>query len=58
MCFNPYLPLYAGRSVLGDLIQALNDYLPVLLGLVKDGKSVRIIITCMYVLLNISTCKS
>ncbi|KAL8123988.1 uncharacterized protein LOC141717922 isoform X2 [Apium graveolens] len=26
-----------GGSVLGDLIQALNDYLPVLLGLVKDG---------------------
>ncbi|KAL8132668.1 uncharacterized protein LOC141712184 isoform X2 [Apium graveolens] len=26
-----------GRSILGDLIQALNDYLPVLLGLVKDG---------------------
>lgn len=56
MWSNPYLPLYAGRSILGDLIQALNDYLPVLLGLVKDGKNMPNI-TSMYVLLNISTCK-
>nr|KAJ0223235.1 hypothetical protein LSAT_V11C200057400 [Lactuca sativa] len=27
-----------GGSTLGDLLQALEDYLPVLLGLVKDGK--------------------
>lgn len=31
----------AGGSTLGDLLQALEDYLPVLLGLVKDGKHVR-----------------
>lgn len=30
----------AGGSTLGDLLQALEDYLPVLLGLVKDGKNV------------------
>jgi len=29
----------AGGSTLADLVQALEDYLPVLLGLVKDGKS-------------------
>lgn len=28
----------AGGSTLADLHQALEDYLPVLLGLVKDGK--------------------
>jgi len=27
----------AGGSTLADLLQALEDYLPVLLGLVKDG---------------------
>jgi len=27
----------AGGSTLDDLLQALEDYLPVLLGLVKDG---------------------
>ncbi|KAL0421682.1 UNVERIFIED_CONTAM: hypothetical protein Slati_3191100 [Sesamum latifolium] len=31
----PVVP--AGGSTLGDLLQALEDYLPVLLGLVKDG---------------------
>ena len=30
---------FSGGSTLGDLLQALEDYLPVLLGLVKDGKS-------------------
>ncbi|PIN24846.1 hypothetical protein CDL12_02427 [Handroanthus impetiginosus] len=29
-----------GGSTLGDLLQALEDFLPVLLGLVKDGKHV------------------
>lgn len=29
----------AGGSTLADLLQALEDYLPVLLGLVKDGKA-------------------
>ena len=29
----------AGGSTLADLHQALEDYLPVLLGLVKDGKA-------------------
>ena len=29
----------AGGSTLGDLLQALEDYLPVLLGLVKDGNA-------------------
>jgi hypothetical protein len=28
-----------GGSTLADLLQALEDYLPVLLGLVKDGKA-------------------
>lgn len=31
--------LFVGGSTLADLQQALEDYLPVLLGLVKDGKS-------------------
>ena len=31
--------LSAGGSTLADLLQALEDYLPVLLGLVKDGKA-------------------
>lgn len=31
--------LHAGGSTLADLIQALEDYLPVLLGLVKDGEA-------------------
>jgi len=29
----------SGGSTLANLFQALEDYLPVLLGLVKDGKS-------------------
>jgi len=29
----------SGGSTLANLLQALEDYLPVLLGLVKDGKS-------------------
>lgn len=32
--------LLAGRSILRDLLKALEEYLPVLLGLVKDGKMV------------------
>lgn len=31
--------LSSGGSTLADLQQALEDYLPVLLGLMKDGKS-------------------
>lgn len=31
--------LATGGSTLADLLQALEDYLPVLLGLVKDGKA-------------------
>lgn len=36
---NLILFISAGGSTLADLQQALEDYLPVLLGLVKDGKS-------------------
>lgn len=49
ICFDHIIPvqslthwmilLFVGGSTLADLQQALEDYLPVLLGLVKDGKS-------------------
>jgi hypothetical protein len=38
--FQCYL-LSAGGSTLADLHQALQDYLPVLLGLVKDGSQLQ-----------------
>ena len=39
-CVSIYL-LSTGGSTLADLHQALEDYLPVLLGLVKDGSQLQ-----------------
>lgn len=40
VCVSVYLVIsFSGSSTLADLLQALEDYLPVLLGLVKDGKT-------------------
>lgn len=35
------MSIFAGGSTLADLHQALEDYLPVLLGLVKDGSQLQ-----------------
>lgn len=47
--------LFVGGSTLADLQQALEDYLPVLLGLVKDGKAcINVTLVRMYQLFQIS----
>lgn len=38
---------FSGGSTLADLLQALEDYLPVLLGLVKDGKTRARLFVCL-----------
>lgn len=44
----------AGGSTLGDLLQALEDYLPVLLGLVKDGTQFRVFLRLVSFFINVS----
>lgn len=47
--------LFVGGSTLADLQQALEDYLPVLLGLVKDGKAcINVTLVRKYLLFQIS----
>lgn len=41
---------FSGGSTLADLLQALEDYLPVLLGLVKDGKTRVRLFVCLFVI--------
>lgn len=66
-CFPGYnktqLELFtAGGSTLADLHQALEDYLPVLLGLTKDGKNIiyvlqnRYLFGSIYIYIYILTC--
>lgn len=46
--------MFVGGSTLADLQQALEDYLPVLLGLVKDGKAwINVTLLRMYQLFEI-----
>lgn len=45
---------FAGGSTLGDLLQALEDYLPVLLGMVKDGTQLRVFLRLVSFFINVS----